>query len=462
MFRMPRTHLSNWLLLVAVAEFGAILLSFYAGLYFSWVKFGWKLEEIVDALPSALFYAVVLQTTVFALGAYDRENIRKYVETSIRIFIAFVIALGILTILFYSLPYLTIWRSIIISAMLVAFVLILLIRRIAIHAIDLDVLKRRIVVVGVGKQAAQIETLLQSSKVTGFNSVGYIDYGGVAPKVPAPRVIPRVNSLLDFAIKENIDEIVVALVDRRQGLPNDALSDCKLRGVSVVDYMAFFSCETGRLDLDMINPSWFVFSNGFRGNSSYRIFKRVVDVTVSLALLIITLPLIILSAIAIRLTSPGPVLLRQTRVGLNGEPFTLLKFRTMVADAEQDGIPRWASQNDSRITAVGSLLRRTRADEIPQLLNVLKGNMSLVGPRPERPHFVKQLAEEVPFYDHRHALKPGLTGWAQLYHHYAASTDDAKRKLEYDLYYLTHCGFFLDFLIILQTVRVVIWPNGVR
>ncbi len=462
MFRLARIHLSKWLLMLAVAEFVAIFFSFYVGLFFSWVEFDWRANEIAGALPSALFYAVVLQTTIFALGAYDRASIRKYVEISIRIFVAFIVALGVLTILFYSLPFLTIWRSIIISAMLVAFCMILLVRLLAIRTVDLDLLKRRVVVIGVGEQAARIERLAQSSKVTGFICVGYIDYGDTTAQVPSSKIIPRLNSLPDFVTKENIDEVVVALEDRRQNLPSQELSDCKLGGVGIVDYMTFFSCETGRLDLSMISPSWFVFSNGFRGNSSYRVFKRAVDVVASLALLVMTLPLAVLAAMAIRMGSPGPILLRQTRVGMNGEPFVLLKFRTMCVDAEQDGVPRWADQHDDRITAVGAFLRRTRIDEIPQLLNTLKGSMSFVGPRPERPHFVTQLAREIPYYDHRHALKPGLTGWAQLCHHYAASIEDAKKKLEYDLYYLTHCGFFLDFLIILQTIRVVIWPNGVR
>ena len=462
MFRLSRTHLSKWLLALALAEFGAILLSFYAGLFFSWVEFGWGVGEIMDALPSALLYTVILQTTIFALGAYDRENVQKQVETSIRIFVGFVVALGVLTILFYSLPFLSIWRSIIISAMFVTFCMILLIRFLAIHIVDLDLLKRRVVVIGVGEQAAKIEHLSQSSKVTGFVCVGYIDYGGATPQVPVSKIVPRINSLLDFVKQETVDEIVIALEDRRQSLPSQALSDCKLRGVGVVDYMTFFSCETGRLDLDMISPSWFVFSNGFRGNSSYRIFKRVVDIVAAVALLVLTLPLVVLAAIAIRMDSPGPILLMQTRVGINGEPFVLFKFRTMYTEAEQDGIPKWADRHDDRITRVGSLLRRTRIDEIPQLFNVLRGSMSFVGPRPERPHFVKQLSREIPHYDHRHALRPGLTGWAQLCYHYAASVEDAKQKLEYDLYYLTHCGFLLDFLIILQTVRVVIWPSGVR
>lgn len=462
MFRLARIHLSKWLLMLAIAEFAAIFFSFYVGLFFSWVEFGWRVGEIVGALPSALFYAAVLQTTIFALGGYDRANIRKYVESSIRIFVAFIVALGVLTILFYSLPFLTIWRSIIISAMFVAFCLILLVRLLATHIVDLELLKRRIVVIGVGEQAARIEHLAQSSKVTGFICLGYIDYGGTTALVPSSKIIPRVNSLSDLVRKENIDEVVVALEDRRQSLPSQDLSDCKLKGVGIVDYMTFFSCETGRLDLSMIRPSWFVFSNGFRGNSSYRIFKRAVDIITSLILLVLTWPLVVLAALAIRLSTPGPILLRQTRVGMNCEPFVLLKFRTMCVDAEQDGIPRWADQHDDRITSVGAFLRRTRIDEIPQLLNVLRGSMSFVGPRPERPYFVKQLTREIPYYDHRHALKPGLTGWAQLCHHYAASIEDAKKKLEYDLYYLTHCGFFLDFLIILQTVRVVIWPNGVR
>ncbi len=462
MLRLYKIHLAKWLLFLGVVEFTVILLSFYIGLSISWVEFAWGGQEFIAALPGALFYAVILQAAVFALGAYSRENIRKYVETSIRIFVAFICALGVLTLIFYSFPQWEIWRSVIIFAMLAAFISVLLVRLLAVRVISLDLLKQRIVVIGVGDQAARIENMLQGSNMVSFTCVGYIDYGAEVARVPASKIIPRVNSLADFVIQENVDEVVVGLQDRRQGLPSQALVECRLRGVDVVDYITFFACETGRVDLDMIQPSWFAFSDGFRGNGSYRAFKRVLDLGASLALLCLSLPMIILAAIAIRLDSPGPILLRQTRVGLNGTPFVLLKFRTMRADAEPEGVPRWADQDDSRITRVGSLLRRTRIDELPQLFNILKGEMSFVGPRPERPHFVKQLAQELPYFDHRHALKPGLAGWAQLYYHYAATVSDTKQKLEYDLYYVTHCGLLLDLLIILQTVRVVIWPNGAR
>lgn len=455
-------HLAKWLLILGVVESAVILFSFYVGLSVSWVDFAWGGQEIIAALPGAVFYTVILQAAVFALGAYSRVNIRKYVETSIRIFVAFICALGVLTLIFYSFPQWAIWRSVIILAMLAAFMMVLLVRFFAVRVINLDLLKQRVAVIGVGDQAARIENLLQSSQMVGFTCVGYIDFGAEVAKVPASKIIPRVNSLADFVIQENVDEVVVALQDRRQGLPSQALVECRLRGVDVVDYMTFFACETGRVDLDMIQPSWFAFSGGFRGNSSYRGFKRVLDLGASLALLCLSLPIMILAAIATRLDGPGPIILRQTRVGLNGNPFVLLKFRTMIADAEADGVPRWADQNDSRITRVGSLLRRTRIDELPQLFNILKGEMSFVGPRPERPHFVEQLNRQIPYFEYRHALKPGLAGWAQLYHHYAASVSDTKRKLEYDLYYVTHCGLLLDLLIILQTVRVVFWPNGVR
>ena len=394
MLRLYKIHLSKWLLILCAVESAVILFSFYLGLSFSWVDFVWGGQEIISALPGALFYAIVLQAAIFALGAYSRTNIRKYVETSIRIFVAFICALGALTLIFYSFPQWAIWRSVIILAMFAAFIMILLARFFAVRVINLDLLKQRIAVIGIGDQAARIENQLQGSHMVGFTCVGYIDFGAEVARVPASKIIPRVNSLADFVIQENVDEVVVALQDRRQGLPSQALVECRLRGVDVVDYMTFFACETGRVDLDMIQPSWFAFSDGFRGNSSYRAFKRVLDLGASLALLCLSLPIMILAAIAIRLDSPGPILLRQTRVGLNGNPFVLLKFRTMIADAEADGVPRWADRDDSRVTRVGSLLRRTRIDDLPQIFNILKGEMSFVGPRPERPHFVEQLSRQ--------------------------------------------------------------------
>jgi sugar transferase (PEP-CTERM system associated) len=230
----------------------------------------------------------------------------------------------------------------------------------------------------------------------------------------------------------------------------------------VTDFATFHERETGSVELDTLDYGWFIFSDGFPTGLIHQVTKRTFDIMVSLAFLVVFLPMLVVAAIAIRLESPGPVILRQTRVGRKGRSFVLLKFRSMRVDAEEDGVPQWAAANDSRITAVGTFIRKFRIDELPQLVNVLEGHMSFVGPRPERPYFVDQLSAEVPFYGERHRVKPGITGWAQLNYDYGASREDAEKKLEYDLYYVKNNTVFLDVVIILQTIRVILWPHGAR
>jgi sugar transferase (PEP-CTERM system associated) len=238
--------------------------------------------------------------------------------------------------------------------------------------------------------------------------------------------------------------------------------DCRLTGTPVITYQAFFERETGRIELDALKPEWFVFSSGFPGGDLQHVVKRGFDIAMSAVMLFLLFPLMAVAALAIRLEGKGPILFRQERIGFRGQPFVLLKFRSMRVDAERDGIPQWARKKDPRVTAVGSVLRATRIDELPQLLNILKGEMSVVGPRPERPYFVEQLTQIIPFYSERHRVKPGLTGWAQLCYPYGLSEQDAKHKLQYDLYYIKYFSIMRDLVIIIQTIRVVFWPNKLR
>ena len=255
----------------------------------------------------------------------------------------------------------------------------------------------------------------------------------------------------------------MALDERRGAFPVHDLLACKVKGMAVTDLPSFFERERGYVDLATLQPSWLIFSDGFVGGKAYeKAAKRIFDIVVSLIVLMVCMPILIGTAIIIKLTSKGPVLYRQERTGLHDRRFNLLKFRSMRVDAEKETGPQWASQNDPRVTPIGRFIRHARIDEIPQIFNVLKGDMSFVGPRPERPYFVEQLSEQVPYYRERHNVKPGITGWAQLNFPYGASMDDARRKLEYDLYYIKNYSLFLDFLILLQTARVVLFQDGVR
>jgi len=264
-------------------------------------------------------------------------------------------------------------------------------------------------------------------------------------------------------VEENrIDEIVLAADDRRKGLPVQDILDCKMSGVEVVDLLTFFERETSKIRLDILHPSWLYLSDGFRNSMFRRLSKWLFDITVVLFLLPFVLPIMamVTAAILVENRGRGPVLYRQTRVTENGRLFPIYKFRSMQSDAEHDGVARWAVKNDARITRIGSVLRKYRLDELPQLFNILRGDMSFVGPRPERPEFVEKLSKIIPYYNERHRVKPGLTGWAQICYPYGASEDDGLNKLQYDLYYVKNYSIFLDALVLLQTAEVVLLGKG--
>jgi sugar transferase (PEP-CTERM system associated) len=336
-----------------------------------------------------------------------------------------------------------------------SFGLVLIVRRLFLWLVDRDALSRRLLVLG---DPGPIERLRGCEKRVGlvpFRTVRTIELESV------PGLVNDQDWLLEACRAAGADEIVVAAVERRGRLPMGALLQCRLAGIPVIEYHDFLERETGRVDLERLQPGWLVFREGFGHRRIDTIAKRVFDIGLASIGLILTSPLILLAAIAIKLEDGGPILFIQERVGRNGVPFDMFKLRSMREDAERDG-PRWAAIGDRRVTRVGRILRRTRIDELPQLVNVLKGDMSFVGPRPERPVFVQQIVESLPYFPVRHLLRPGLTGWAQLNHPYAADLADTKIKLEYDIYYVKNWSLFLDLLILAQTLRVIVWGNGVR
>lgn len=450
-------------MVLALAAFEALLLAsaFYIGLIVSWVDTS-SLGAFADFLPRSVLFAGVLVTMMYSVGLYQGEAFSKISGVVIRLTVAFALGLVILLLAFYILPGLTIWRSVMLPGMAVGFTSIIIVRSFAPRVMDMSVFKRRILVIGTGERAAVIDRIGRETRSFGFVAVGYLEMPGETRVISDEKIVAQPNSLTDFVAEHGVSEIVVAVQDRRGSLPLRALIDCRLSGISVIEYQSFFERETGRVDLDAVNSNWFLYSDGFPNSRVHHVLKRAFDIFISLAVLILFLPLMILAAIAVRLESPGPVFYRQQRVGFNGAPFELMKFRSMTVDAEKDGVPKWASAKDSRITTVGAFLRRTRIDEIPQIFAVFRGDMSFVGPRPERPYFVDQLRQKVPFYAERHGVKPGITGWAQLNYQYGASVEDARMKLQYDLYYIKYYSVILDTMILLQTLRVVLWPEGVR
>jgi sugar transferase (PEP-CTERM system associated) len=331
------------------------------------------------------------------------------------------------------------------------------------HAGSSPMLVRRVLVFGAGEQALAVRRALDKSDPNAHIVGFYPSPTEEAVKVPADRLLPNSKSLTDTARALKVDEIVVALSERRGGaMPLRELLDCKLYGVKVLDLASHFEQTLGQIRLDALRAGWLIFGDGFRQGFFRTAVKRIFDIAFAGLLFLLALPVMLLAMVAIVIESGFPVFYRQERVGINGRLFNVIKFRSMRTDAEKDGKPRWATGSDSRVTRVGRFIRKTRIDELPQLINVIKGDMSMVGPRPERPYFVDQLTREIPFYAVRHSVKPGVTGWAQVRYHYGSSVEDSAEKLQYDLYYVKNHTLFLDLVVLFETVGVVLTGKGAQ
>ena len=464
MVRIFRHYVPGSLLFLGLVEHLFLILMIYTALFFRWADVDRLGASLGEHLDEAIVFAAVFSFMMFSLGLYNKVYSGKLITVLTRLIVSFLFGAMALALLFYIFPTIAIWRSALAIAVALGFFGILIIRVIYLRVADLQAFKRRILVLGVGKKAARILALEREGAARNFVCVGFVPMSDVDPRVGDGQNIWGNMSLPELAQEQAVEEIVVAVEERRGGTPVNALLACKLAGIMVTDYSTFWERETGKVDLDTLHPSWMIFSDGFVSGPTQSAIKRMLDVISAIALLIITLPIVCLTAVAVRLESPGGVLYRQERVGMNGRSFMLLKFRSMRADAEMDGVPQWAQVNDQRVTRVGAFIRKVRIDEIPQIVNVLKGDMSFIGPRPERPFFVEELRHVIPYYAERHRVKPGISGWAQLNYPYGASIEDSKEKFQYDLYYIKNYSLFLDLIVLIQTVRVIVWPraHGVR
>lgn len=444
-----------------------LFLSTYIG---SWLRLGERINEqgIADShgtiWPEAAIFAIVLLLSMTAMGLYNKRLRERLEGVIIRMVLAFLVGTMCLTVLFYSFLDMFLGRGVLALSLLAAFAMIVILRAFLGRLLDEPQNRRRIVVLGTGKSASSITRLRRRTDLIGLKLVGFVPVNGEERDVPDERILMPEQPFSDWVQAQAIDEVVVAPDERRRNLDMTQLMSCRAAGVGVVDLNTFIERETGSLLLDSMTPGWFAFSNGIHSPLVNDRVKRLLDIAVSSAVLAIASPLIAAAAMAIWLESgrQGPILYRQTRVGRNGEPFEVFKFRSMRTDAEQPGQAQWAQTNDPRVTRVGAILRRFRIDELPQLFNILRGDMSFVGPRPERPEFVESLRQSCPHYADRHRVKPGLTGWAQIRYPYGASEEDAFRKLQFDLYYVKNRTVYLDLVILLQTAEVVLWGHGVR
>jgi sugar transferase (PEP-CTERM system associated) len=462
MIRIFRRYVQTWLLALAFCEAGILLAAYYTGVFARFGDIGQFEHELRLHATSAVSFVVILMLAMYSFGAYHSDALVSARVMLTRLGVSFLAGLAAAATVQYMLPVITFWRSALMIAMATGFIGIVGVRFLCLPILRKPAFRRRMVVLGTGERAARIAELEASQAAKTFTCVGFVWIGDNEIKVAPERVARGADAMARLVKEHQASEIVVALQDRRNELPVQALVEQKLSGVEVLEFSTFWERQTGRIDLDTVYPSWLIFSDGFGGGRWRALTKRLFDVVASGAVFIFVLPLYLLSALAVRLGSSGPVYYRQERVGLHGRPFRLLKFRSMRADAEKDGVPRWAATNDQRVTRIGRFMRMTRLDELPQVFNVLKGDMSFIGPRPERPYFVDQLAERIPYYRERHRVKPGISGWAQINYPYGASVEDAKHKLEYDLYYAKNYTLAFDLMIFLQTIRVVLWPSEVR
>ncbi|GAB4169174.1 MAG: TIGR03013 family PEP-CTERM/XrtA system glycosyltransferase [Rhodocyclaceae bacterium] len=445
-------------LLQVVLDAGLLFCAILLGVSFGTRGLAIPLANILA--PAALF-ALVMTAMISALGLYRRDASHVFHDVVARVLMAFLIGFPVSYGIFHLLPLCQPCRDSLGLTVLLGLGGVLASRALLLRASPGGILARRVLVLGTGAEAAEVERVFRSAAPGELRVIGFYPLESGENAVASGRVLSAAISIDETVRRHDVDEIVVAVRERRGGvLPLRDMLDCKLRGVQVTDLSSFFERFHGQVRIDTLHPSWLIYGDGFRQSATRNFVKRAFDLAACLALLTVAIPVMAVTALAILVESGFPVFYRQERVGQGGRTFEVVKFRSMRCDAESDGRPRWAGSDDDRITRVGRFIRRTRIDELPQIFNVLAGNMSFVGPRPERPFFVNMLCEQIPFFNTRHSVKPGITGWAQVRYKYGASVDDAIEKLQYDLYYVKNHTLFLDLVILLRTVRVVLSGEG--
>ena len=465
MLRFLHASAMRWLLLLGCIEWLVIAALFLLALQ---LRFSYDPSAIVQSISqprvNALVFGGVLVIGMTAMGLYQ-PHMREYWRGAIaRLASGMGLGAAGLALLYYFVPQVYVGRGVFALALSMSFAAVFALRSVFQIVLDARIMQRRVLVLGSGRNAALISQLLSQSQRRGFEIVGYVPVSGETCAVASESLVTVTDALHVLALREHIDEILIAVEDRRGHLPMEELFRCRQSGIPVTDLATFFESESGQVPMALTDPSWLVFSGGFCVSRMRCLVKRAFDLGVAAILLVLTWPFMLLVALAILVESggPAPILYRQVRVGRHGKPFRIVKFRSMRTDAESDGCARWARTADDRVTRVGRFIRKVRLDELPQLWNVLHGEMSFIGPRPERPEFVIDLARKIRYYDARHCVKPGLTGWAQLLYPYGASENDAAQKLKYDLFYIKNQSMALDLLILLQTVEVVLFGRGAR
>ncbi|MGP4843283.1 TIGR03013 family XrtA/PEP-CTERM system glycosyltransferase [Marinobacter sp. 1Y8] len=453
--------------ILGLIDFCVLTAAFYIASFFRY--FG-DLQFLLDSwffiLPSALAFSSINLLVMMALGVHQSRVEEGLSGMMLRTIMALILSIP-LSLTAYLVAPDWLWYiggGLIAAASVLGFFLLGVSRTLFFALLGDDAFKRKVLVLGAGVRAARLlEDLRTPFNRKGFTLVGFVPLPSEPREVSLEHCLQLSSSLHHYVLNHPVSEIVVAVDDRRKGLPMEDLLECKMEGIKIVDGATFYERESRKVALEMISQGWLVFSDGFTVSSVSGFGKRAIDLMTAGVLFLAASPLMLLTVLAIKLEEglKAPVLYSQERVGLNGKVFHVHKFRSMRTDAEKNGAV-WAQKNDTRVTRVGDFIRKVRIDELPQIFNVLNGTMAFVGPRPERPVFVKQLSENIPLYDERHRVKPGITGWAQLCFAYADNEEDTREKLRYDLYYIKNQSLLLDLLIIIQTVEVILFKKGSR
>ncbi|MFT6915937.1 MAG: sugar transferase (PEP-CTERM system associated) [Motiliproteus sp.] len=462
--RVRKPTVTHTYQVLALLESLTMLICLYIGNSYTYKENDKFFNHLTSFEP--ITFVLILTLSMAAMGLYHARQRNEPKELLARILISFGLASVVQGVIFYFIPYLSIHPKAIIIGLALSLPMVCLIRYSFSKITASALVKRRVLVLGAGQRAKIIEERMRrGNDKRGFTLLGYIPLSDAEVGITASQQkIVCLEQLLDYAQQHRIDEFIVAADDRRAALPMNELYRCRVAGIYITDIVTFIERECGKIPLNLLNPSWLIYSRGYISNDALiRAQKRIFDVAISLIMLVATSPIMFITALLIMLEgSPGsPLFYSQERIGLGNRPFKIFKFRSMRVDAEADGAV-WAKKNDDRVTAVGAFIRKYRIDELPQLLNVLRGEMSFIGPRPERTEFVARLTQRIPYYGDRHLVKPGLTGWAQICYDYGGTEDGAMEKLQYDLYYIKNFSFMLDIMIMIGTMEVVLFGQGSR
>jgi sugar transferase (PEP-CTERM system associated) len=444
-------------LVLVLGEIAAVCLSFALAIV---ICFGGETRNVFATQQAILKILAVVALALLCshyLELHDLRRLNIQGELQSRILMLVGILSFILAAVSYVFPEFKVGRYVFLTGLFILSFVWSSWRWVYLRLISLRPLREKVYLLGNGERALRIREAIESRSELGMDLVGFASENNGQFNTES-----LARTLRDLRDARAVDRVIVALADRRSVMPVNELLDIRLRGIRVEDGTSILEKVTGKIEIDELHPSWMIFGDGFRLTQRHWFLRRIISTLLALTLSIITLPLIPIIALLIKMTSHGPLLYRQKRVGLRGQVFDCFKFRTMRSDAEADSGPTWASDDDPRITRIGKILRRSRLDEIPQIWNVLRGDMAFVGPRPERPEFVAKLNQEIPYYNVRHAARPGITGWAQINYGYGSTVEEAKEKLRFDLYYIRNVSTMLDLLIVFYTLRAVIIGRGVR